>query len=234
MKYEKIVKANFISRPNRFVARVLINEIEELAHVKNTGRCKELLVPDATVYLEDFSGKMGTRKMRYSIIAVEKGKRLINMDSQAPNKVVEEALNSGELVLPKMKELTIIKPETTFGNSRFDFYLKDKHDKEGFLEVKGVTLESNGIVKFPDAPTSRGIKHVMELCKAKKEGYNAYILFLIQMADIKSFEPNIDTQPDFGMALIKAKKEGVEILAYDTKVKMDALTLNNEVEVVLL
>ena len=153
MKYEKIVPARFISRPNRFVAIVNHNGNEISVHVKNTGRCRELLVPDSVVYLEDFSYRQGKRKLLYDLIAVRKGDLLINMDSQAPNKVVREALENGSIKLSGMSELTIIRPEKVYGDSRFDFYIEDKNGEKGFVEVKGVTLESDGIASFPDAPT---------------------------------------------------------------------------------
>ena len=169
MKYEKIIKGKFKDRPNRFIAMVEVDGEAQKSHVKNTGRCKELLVSDATVYLEDFDGRMGTRKMRYSLIGVEKktkqGIIMINMDSQAPNKVVKEALISGKINLPGMDELVEIKAEYVYGDSRLDFYVKDQSGKEGFIEVKGVTLENNGVASFPDAPTERGIKHLKELEK---------------------------------------------------------------------
>ena len=170
MKYENICKGNFIARPNRFIAEVLIDEKKERAHVKNTGRCRELLIPGAEVYLEDFDGRMGTRKMRYSLIGVKKGEVLVNMDSQAPNKVCEEALLNGTLQLAGLGKLSLVKREKTFGDSRFDFYVEDEEGRKGWLEVKGVTLEEDGVARFPDAPTERGVKHVYELCKAVKEG----------------------------------------------------------------
>ncbi|MEG0391520.1 MAG: DNA/RNA nuclease SfsA, partial [Anaerovoracaceae bacterium] len=178
MEYEKIVKGKFLSRPNRFVALVEIQGETVKAHVKNTGRCKELLLPGAEIYLEDFAGRMGTRKLRYSLISVKKGETLINMDSSAPNKVVGEALSQGKLILPGMEELVKVKPEQTFGNSRFDFFVEDKTGKKGYIEVKGVTLEVEGIARFPDAPTVRGIKHIEELMVAADQGYGAYLIFV--------------------------------------------------------
>ena len=231
MKYENIVTGKFISRPNRFIAKVLINGHEETAHVKNTGRCKELLIEGTKVYLEDFQGRMGTRKLRYSLIGVEKGPLLINMDSQAPNKVCEEALLSGHLRLPHMEKLSLVRREKTYGDSRFDFYIEDEWGNKGFLEVKGVTLEKAGHARFPDAPTERGVKHIMELCKAIEEGYKGYILFVIQMEHMKSFQPNDITHKAFGDALRYAKVQGVHVLAYDCKVTPDSLLLNNSVEI---
>lgn len=232
MKYEKIVKANFIERENRFVGRVLLKDGREAkVHVKNTGRCRELLVPGCTVYLEDFAGRMGSRKMQYSLIAVEKGSLLINMDSQAPNKVVQEALENGSLRLPGMGDLSVIRPETKFGRSRFDFYVEAAPQAKAFIEVKGVTLEENGFARFPDAPTERGLKHINELIEAAKEGYGAYIIFVIQMKGMHTFGPNYYTQPEFGQALAKAEKAGVKILAHDCKVTPDSLVLDAPVDI---
>ncbi|MBR3756196.1 MAG: DNA/RNA nuclease SfsA, partial [Firmicutes bacterium] len=169
MKYDNICKGKFIERPNRFIAIVEIDGKIEKAHVKNTGRCRELLVPGTTVYLEDFDGRMGTRKMRYSLIGVEKGEILINMDSQAPNKVCEEALRSGLLQLPGVETLADVKREQTYGKSRFDFRVESIEGEIGWLEVKGVTLEENGVTRFPDAPTERGVKHIEELIRAVKD-----------------------------------------------------------------
>lgn len=233
MKYTKIIEGIFADRPNRFVAQVLIEGKEEKVHVKNTGRCKELLVPGARVYLEDFSERMGSRKMRYSLIGVNKNGIMVNMDSQAPNQVVKEALLSGRLLLPGMEKLTLVKGEKTYGNSRLDFYVEDTKGNAGFLEVKGVTLEKNGIARFPDAPTERGIKHIGELVQAGREGYKAYILFLIQMKGIRYFEPNDKTHPAFGESLRKAEGEGVSLLAYDCKVTKDSLVLDREVDIKL-
>lgn len=233
MEYIKTVKGTFVARPNRFVAEVIVNGETVKCHVKNTGRCKELLVKGATVFLEDFEGRMGSRKMRYSLIAVIKNDILINMDSQAPNKVVEEALLDGRIKVPNMDKLIEVKREKTFGNSRFDFYLKDKDGKEAYLEVKGVTLEEKGICKFPDAPTERGIKHIHELIKAKEEGYEAYIVFVIQMKGVKYFTPNYETHKEFGNALKEARAAGVEILAFDSIVKPDFLAVDKEIEIFL-
>lgn len=231
MKYEKIVSGIFVSRPNRFIAHVLIDGKEEIVHVKNTGRCKELLVPGCKVYLEDFEGRMGSRKLRYSLIAVEKkrdeGKNesvLINMDSQAPNKVVAEWLST--------QGYDFIKPEFTFGKSRVDFYME--RGKEKFLlEVKGCTLEYNGHCFFPDAPTERGVKHLEELIKAKEHGYHAAVLILIQMEESIDFAPNDETHKEFGDTLRIAASRGVEVLCYNCKVTPDSLELKDEVKVIL-
>jgi len=233
MKYDKICKGNFIERPNRFVAAVEIDGKPEKAHVKNTGRCRELLIPGATVYLEDYDGRMGTRKMRYSLIGVEKGNVLINMDSQAPNKVCEEALLSGKLHLPGMGMLTSVQREKTFGGSRFDFRVEDEEGQIGWLEVKGVTLEEDGVARFPDAPTERGVKHVTELCKAVGEGYKGYVLFVIQMPVVSHFEPNDKTHKAFGDALRKAEESGVHVLAWTCDVEAGLLALREPVKIIL-
>ena len=225
MKYPNIQQGNFLLRPNRFIAHVTLNGQVEICHVKNTGRCKELLVPGSTVWVTKSDNPL--RKTKYDLIAVQKGKRLINMDSQAPNKITEEWLRAGGL-----KGLTLLRPETKFENSRFDFYFEQGTVK-GFLEVKGVTLENNGIVRFPDAPTDRGVKHLQELVDCRQKGFNSYVLFVIQMEGVKRFEPNWDTHPAFGDALIKAQKAGVHILAYDCKVTPDTLTINNKVKITL-
>lgn len=238
MKYSKVVEAEFLHRPNRFIADVMVNGEEVRAHVKNTGRCRELLLPGASVYLEDFTQAMGSRKLPYSLIAVEKqlpsgGHLLINMDSQAPNRVVYEALLNGCLPLSGLSALDIVKPEATFGESRLDFYLKDVCGQEAYIEVKGVTLESDGIAAFPDAPTQRGIKHINELIRLKKDGYLAYVIFVIQMEGMKLFTPNRLTHPEFADALKSAAENGVTVLAYDCFVGRDELVLNKPVEISL-
>ena len=227
MQYQKVIKGKFIERPNRFIAKVLINNIIETVHVKNTGRCRELLVPNATVYLSD--EVKPERKTRYDLIVVEKlpasGDRiLINMDSQAPNKVAEEFFSSGKF----FSSFAVVRREVRFQNSRFDFYIEDG-DRKVFVEVKGVTLEDERIALFPDAPTERGVKHINELVLAKKEGYEAMVFFVIQMKGIKSFSPNDKTHPQFGDALRKADKEGVKIIAYDCHVKKDTLEIADPV-----
>lgn len=233
MKYEKIVPAKFISRANRFVAQVLLNGEEVSVHVKNTGRCRELLVPDAVVYLEDFTYRQGKRKLLYDLIAVRKGDLLINMDSQAPNKVVREALENGSIKLSGMSELTIIRPEKVYGDSRFDFYVEDENNEKGFVEVKGVTLENDGIASFPDAPTERGVKHLNELVRAMENGYHSYVLFVIQMSGIKLFTPNDATHREFGDALRYAAEKGVQILAYECAVTPDSLEITKTVPIEL-
>lgn len=229
MKYEKIVSGIFISRPNRFIAHVEVNGKEETVHVKNTGRCRELLVPGTKVYLEDFEGRMGTRKLRYSLVAVEKCCKnnktiLINMDSQAPNKVVGEWLSK--------QDYDFIKPEYTYGKSRVDFYMERRKEKF-LLEVKGCTLEFDGHCKFPDAPTERGVKHLTELIEAKENGFWAGVLFLIQMEESKDFAPNDETHKAFGDALRLAASKGVEVLCYSCKVTPDSLEIKDKVKVIL-
>ena len=231
MKYENICKGNFIARPNRFIAEVEIGGELVRAHVKNTGRCRELLTPGAEVYLEDFAGRMGNRKLRYSLIGVKKGSLLINMDSQAPNQVCEEALLAGTLKLPGMKTLTEVQREKTFESSRFDFYIEDEGGRKGWLEVKGVTMEEGGVARFPDAPTERGIKHLRELVQAAEQGYRAYVLFVVQMSGISFFEPNDRTHKAFGDALRSAQKKGVQVLACDCEVTVNTLEIQNMISV---
>ncbi len=224
MIYENIIVGNFISRPNRFVAQVNINGREETVHVKNTGRCKELLTDNAKVFCQHFANT--NRKTAYDLISVYKGDKLINMDSQAPNKVFKEFLEKNIL----FGNIEIIKPECKFENSRFDFYVKTS-DKEIFIEVKGVTLEEDGVVMFPDAPTERGIKHLNELIYAQKQGYDAYVVFVVQMENVKYFTPNSKTHKAFADALKKAKDCGVNVLCYDCKVTENSLEINKPLEV---
>lgn len=226
MIYENIISGNFISRPNRFIAQVNINNKNETVHVKNTGRCRELLTDNAKVFCQHFSSN--SRKTAYDLISVYKGDRLINMDSQAPNKVFYEFLKEGRL----FDNTELIKPESRYKNSRFDFFVKTK-DREIFIEVKGVTLEENGVVLFPDAPTERGVKHINELIQAKKDGYGAYIVFVVQMEGVKYFTPNRKTHPEFAETLKNAIAQGVEVLCYDCKVTPDTLIINNTVEAVI-
>lgn len=226
MHYENIVKGEFISRPNRFIANVLIDGEIHKCHVKNTGRCCELLVPGCEVWLEH--SKSEKRKTGYSLITVNKSGKLINMDSQAPNKAVEEWLQSGGL-LPDIK---LLKREQKWGDSRFDFYFETENEK-AYAEVKGVTLEENGVVMFPDAPTERGVKHVKELYKLKEKGFSAYLIFVIQMKDVKYFTPNIKTHKEFADALIEAEKAGVKIVAADCFVSPDTMEIRDRVRIVL-
>lgn len=226
MIYDNIVKGKFISRPNRFIANVEIMGKKEVVHVKNTGRCKELLTAGATVFCEKSNNP--NRKTKYDLISVYKGERLINMDSQAPNKVFYEYLQSGKCY----KDLTYIKGEYTYGDSRIDFYCESEEEKF-LIEVKGVTLENDGVVMFPDAPTLRGIKHIDELIKAKKTGYRTAVAFVIQMDNIKYFTPNNEAHKDFADALKRAEKAGVEILCLDCTVTENTLKINDKVEYIL-
>lgn len=213
MRYTKIEKAIFIERPNRFIARVEIGGKIETVHVKNTGRCKELLIPGVEVILEESDNP--TRKTKYDLIAVYKeGFGLINIDSQAPNKVALEWLQK--------KDYTYIKPEYKYGDSRIDFYM-EKGDEKYLLEIKGCTLERSHIGYFPDAPTERGVKHIYELIKAKKEGYHVALGFVIQMEGVSEVRPNIETHPEFGVAIEDAKKAGVEIIYIPCQVREDEL-----------
>ncbi len=226
MKYKNIHKGIFKSRPNRFIANVEIDGKIEVCHVKNTGRCKELLVTDAAVYLEKSDNP--NRKTLYDLIAVEKGDRLINMDSQVPNRAVEEWIKAGGLI----GENPYVRPESKFGDSRFDFYVESvTAERKAYVEVKGCTLECDGAAKFPDAPTLRGIKHINELIKCAQNGFEAYIIFLIQMSNINYFTPNYETHPEFGEALKNANKKGVKILAFDSIVTPDIIILNKPVDI---
>ena len=227
MKYSKIIKGRFLSRPNRFIAYVEINGAVETAHVKNTGRCKELLVTGCTVYLSFADNQ--SRKTKYDLVATEKqigGGRtlLINMDSQTPNAVAEEWLKAGEL----FSQNAIIRREVTMGKSRFDFYIEDG-ERKAFLEVKGCTLEKDGVAMFPDAPTERGVKHIKELSECVENGYEAYILFVIQMKGVQKFRPNDDTHREFGEALREAVENGVSVIAVDCVVTPDSLQIDASV-----
>ena len=225
MHYDNIVAGIFRQRPNRFIAHIVIGGQEQVCHVKNTGRCKELLVPGTKVWCQEFDS--AARKTKYDLIAVQKGSRIINMDSQAPNKAAQQWLLSGSL-----GQISNLRPETTHGESRFDFSF-EKDGKKCFLEVKGVTLENDGICAFPDAPTQRGTKHLRELTQAVKDGYGAYVLFVIQMADVSYLHPNDATDPAFGTALRDAAAAGVQILAMDCDVTKDSMTIRQPVEVKL-
>ncbi|MCM1172688.1 MAG: DNA/RNA nuclease SfsA [Clostridium sp.] len=229
MKYKNIVKGTFIDRPNRFIAYVEIEGKIEKVHVKNTGRCRELLLPNAIVYLEKSDNP--NRKTAYDLIAVEKAREgktplFINMDSQAPNYAVEEWLRKGNL----FSKQALIRHEYTYNKSRFDFYIEDG-EKKAFLEVKGVTLEEDGLALFPDAPTERGVKHIRELSACMDEGYEAYILFVIQMKEMYAFSPNEKTHPDFGKVLREAADKGVHVLAVDCRAGTDYMELDKYVEV---
>ena len=231
MTYEHVAEATFLSRPNRFIARVLVNGAEETVHVKNTGRCRELLVSGCTVYLAR-SDKAG-RKTKYDLVAVEKERQgraplRINMDSQVPNDAAGEWLPISGL----FSDSAVIRREVKFGDSRFDFYVEDGRRK-AFVEVKGVTLEENGVALFPDAPTERGVKHLRELCRAVEAGYEAYLLLVIQMKDIRLFRPNAATHPAFADSLREAAGQGVHILAMDCLVTPEGMTVDKPVTVQL-
>lgn len=225
MKYPNVRPALFLSRPNRFVANVSIDGRSETVHVKNTGRCRELLVPDAAVWLA--KSENTARKTSYDLIAVQKGDRLINMDAQAPNTVFAEWAGAGGF----LPGLTLLKAEQTYGDSRFDYYWETADGRRGFVEVKGVTLERDRAAYFPDAPTERGVKHLRGLAACLKEGYEAAVCFVIQMADVSFFSPNDETHPAFGRALREAEKAGVRVLAMDCRVTPDSLEPGGPVEV---
>ena len=217
MTYENMVPGIFQARPNRFIAHVQIGGQTEIVHVKNTGRCKELLVPGCAVWCQRSSNP--NRKTAFDLIAVQKGDRLINMDSQAPNRAAGEWLSSGGL-----GEISELKAEVKHGDSRYDFsFLKD--GKQCFLEVKGCTLEHDGVCAFPDAPTERGAKHIRGLTAAARAGYGAFILFVIQMSDVKYIRPHDETDPEFGKALREASQNGVRVLAMDCAVTPDTMEI---------
>lgn len=222
MKYQNIYPATFIDRPNRFIAHCKIHGTTETCHVKNTGRCKELLLPGAEVFVQKTDNL--NRLTKYDLITVKKGNRLINIDSQAPNKVFAEWLAVGGL------KTTMIKPESVYGSSRFDFYA-EAGKRKIYIELKGVTLEENGVVLFPDAPTERGVKHVKELCQCMHDGFEAMIVFLVQMENIRYFTPNDKTHAAFGQALREAHRQGVKLMALDCQVTTDSITARNPVEI---
>ena len=225
MKYSNIVSGIFINRLNRFIAHVLIDGKVEEVHVKNTGRCKEILTEGTKVYLQKSDNP--NRKTKYSLISAYKGPVLINIDSQIPNEIVYKSINSNRI--PELRNVDLLKKEVKCNNSRFDLYY-EKKELKGFIEVKGVTLEIDGVSMFPDAPTERGTKHVLEMIEAKEKGYDNYIFFLIQMPDIQYFKPNEKMDPKFSSALIRAKEAGVNILAYNCKVTEDEIMLKDKVK----
>lgn len=225
MTYDRIVEGRFIQRPNRFIAHVELNGERVVCHVKNTGRCRELLPPGAEVWCKESDNP--ARKTKYDLITVKKGDRLINMDSQAPNTAVREWLLAGGL-----GEISELRPETVHGDSRFDFsFMKD--GKRCFLEVKGVTLENDGVCAFPDAPTERGTKHLRGLTRAAEEGFGAYVLFVVQMENVRYLHPNDATDPAFGKTLREAAEAGVKILAMDCRVTPGSMALNKSLPVCL-
>lgn len=227
MKYNEIIPAKFIERPNRFIAYVDIAGERTKVHVKNTGRCRELLKEQAQVYLEKSDNP--NRSTAYDLVAVRKDGRMVNMDSGAPNKVVQEWLRAGGL----FQDISLVRPETVFGNSRFDFYVESASGTKAFIEVKGVTLENDQVAAFPDAPSERAVKHVEELIEAHKQGYDAYLIFVVQMKDVKYVQPNRKTQPAFGEAIQNARNAGVRLLAYDCIVGEDSLRIDKEIPVVV-
>lgn len=230
MRYENMIEARFVRRPNRFIAYCDYAGTEVTAHVRNTGRCRELLIPGVPVFLE--KARDPERKTQFSLITVVKNGRYVNIDSTAPNKVFHEAVKANPILLGDEWPVTHIQPEARFEDSRFDFCLESGHQK-AYVEVKGVTLEEGNIALFPDAPTERGIKHMKGLMRAKAEGYGAYMVFIVQMKDVSAFSPNIKTHPQFGEVLKEAQKAGVSVLCYDCHVGMDYLTLADPVPVVL-
>lgn len=224
--YPNMVPGTFRARPNRFIAHVEIGGREEICHVKNTGRCRELLIPGTKVWCQHHDDP--NRKTAWSLITVQKGNRLVNMDSQVPNKLAFDYVNQGGLGFHP----DLVKAEKSFGQSRFDLYY-EAGDRKGFVEVKGVTLEEDGIVRFPDAPTERGVKHLKELQEAAKQGFEAWVLFVIQMSDVRYFEPNTPRDPAFAAALKEVSKHGVQVKAVECAVTCDSLEITKEVPVKL-
>lgn len=222
MKYQNIYEGTFTQRPNRFIAHVIIDGKEEICHVKNTGRCKELLIPGAKVLVEKSDNPL--RKTAYDLVSVYKGNRLINMDSQAPNKIAKEWLDSR---FPD----AVIKSEITHGDSRFDFFIENGAERI-FAEVKGVTLEKDGVVLFPDAPTLRGVKHLNGLTRWVEDGNKAMVIFVVQMNNVSCFSPNRETHPEFAEALLTAKNQGVEIVAFECEVNKTTISPGIEIQII--
>lgn len=228
MKYKNIEMAEFVSRPNRFVAHIIIDGQEQTAHVPNTGRCKELLLPGARVVVSKSDNPK--RKLAYSLISVYKGDMLVNLDSQNPNRLVEEALCSGKLLGFSPQT---VRREYTVGESRLDLMFDDPDHGKGLIEVKGCTLEIDGWAYFPDAPTLRGVKHLRELTAAKREGWQCYVVFAIQMKGVAGFSPNRRTHEEFAEALAEAQAAGVQVLAFDSVVLPEEVRLDEAVPVKL-
>ena len=224
MIYENILPAIFVDRPNRFIAHVELNGRLEVCHVKNTGRCRELLIPGCRVYVQHQPSP--TRKTAYDLIAVDKGERLLNMDANAPNQVFNEYVRAGRF----LRGWSVIRPETTHGDSRFDFYLESPGHRL-FAEVKGVTLEDDGVMRFPDAPTERGVKHLEGLARCVQEGYEAWAVFVIQTEDVRWMEPNRRTHPAFADAMRQAAQAGMHLLALDCHTEPDRLEIRRPVEI---
>ncbi len=224
MRYGEILPAVFLSRPNRFIAHVLVEGEEVVCHVKNTGRCRELLRPEARVWLE--KGTNPKRKTAYDLVTVEKGHRLVNMDAQAPNKIF------GEWALQLEAGIRSVRPEVAFEDSRLDFLLETEQGRH-YVEVKGVTLEEGGHVFFPDAPTERGVRHLHTLMRAVEQGHRATVFFVVQMADVLDFSPNDSTDPAFGQALRQAAAAGVQVLAFTCQVTPEEVTMDHQIPVIL-
>ncbi len=228
MKYKNITHAKFIERQNRFIACVALDDRVEIVHVKNTGRCKELLLPRSDVILAKTENP--SRKTKYDLVTVFKeGLGWVNIDSQAPNKVVKEWLDNSPTLF---KNIMLLRPEYTYGKSRIDFYLECQARKI-FIEVKGCTLEIDGIGYFPDAPTERGVKHLYELAEAAEKGYECYIAFVIDMSSVRKVLPNVNTHPEFGIALTKAMTAGVKVLYLPCHVLPDELSIKDEIGIML-
>ncbi len=224
MQYYHIRPGIFIRRPNRFIAYVEIDGKEEICHVKNTGRCRELLIPGAKVFVEESSNP--NRKTKYDLVQVYKEERLVNMDSQMPNALVEEWVKQGGL----FRNITRLQREKTYGNSRFDLYV-EYQNKKAFVEVKGVTLEKDGVARFPDAPTQRGVKHLKELQECIRDGYEAWIIFVVQMKGVHLFEPNEKTHSEFAEALREAERAGVQIEVRDCIVEPARIKIDRKIPV---
>lgn len=227
MRYEKIRTGTFLLRRNRFIAEVEIDGEVVDCHVKNTGRCRELFIPGVKVILQESDNP--NRKTRYDLIEVYKNGQLINVDSQVTNTVVEEWVKTGSY----FQNLKLVKREVTYGKSRFDLYVEYGEDKKAFIEVKGVTLEENGVARFPDAPTLRGVKHVEELITCMQDGYEAYLFFVVQMKHITHVEPNWKTHPEFGNALQRAADAGVHLLAYDCLMTEDSIQADQPLQIIV-
>lgn len=226
MIYENIKPAKFISRPNRFIANIEINGNYEICHVKNTGRCREFLIKGADIFVQEADSI--TRKTKYDLISVYKQERLINMDSQVTNKVIQEWLQEGSL----FEQISLIKPESKYKNSRFDFYV-ESGERKIYIEVKGVTLEEDGVVMFPDAPTERGVKHLRELEECINEGFEAYVIFVIQMSDVKVFKANEEMHKAFADTLTRVYEKGVNVLAYECLVTENSIRISKQVPVLI-
>ncbi|MGM9522515.1 MAG: DNA/RNA nuclease SfsA [Oscillospiraceae bacterium] len=224
MKYEGIRRAVFLDRPNRFIANIELDGKQVVCHVKNTGRCRELLIPGTEIYVQQCTNP--NRRTKFDLITVRKGDRLINIDSAAPNKVFAEWIGSSGF----FDGVTLIRPETRYGDSRLDYYI-EASNRRIFCEVKGVTLEEEGVVRFPDAPTQRGVKHLRELIRCKKAGFEPYAVFVIQMDGVRYFTPNWDTHPEFGRALCEAQDAGVGLIAFQCQVSSDSILPSSPVQI---